>query len=305
MKRFPKDARVCFLGDSITHGNNFVTRIIAYYQKHFPEDHVKFWNCGVSGGSAGSGLLYLEDDLLRHNPTHVAIMLGVNDSCRTELDKPDSPEKTAVLDGALSGYTEKMNRLCDILREHNIEVILCTPAPYAEFYETGDHPLPGGHALILRYAETVRKLAHERNLDVVDYHARLSELYLDEALFNPDHVHPNDKGHYRMAECFLRAQGLWADEYQSIDDVIRDAGLDEWHTLVGKLRDLYAGEWMIVCNYSLSFEEKMKAAKEYIEQEKWGDFLYFKNLSKTYYENKPKEAEIAARIDAITEANFR
>ena len=44
MKPFKQNARVTFLGDSITAANNFVPRIIGYYYKNLPDLRVKFWN---------------------------------------------------------------------------------------------------------------------------------------------------------------------------------------------------------------------------------------------------------------------
>lgn len=301
MTRFPKNARVCFLGDSITHGNNFVKRIIAYYKKNYPEDGVKFWNCGVSGGSTTSAQLYMEDDLLPHNPTHVAIMLGVNDSGRDLLAKERTEERDAMLKGAYDAYNKKMEAIVDGLLSRGIKVILCTPAPYAEFQKTDVPPLPGAHTLITRYAEAVRKLARSRGLDVVDYHARLSELYLDEELYGADHVHPNDMGHFRMAECFLWAQGEDPIPYEPIEEITKTAGLTEWADLVSKQRNIFAGEWMIVCNYSASYEEKMKIVTDYVNEKRWGDFQYFEHLSKDYQMNKPSQPAITARINEIME----
>lgn len=300
VRRFPDNAGVCFIGDSITHGNNHVARISEYYRRHFPDSGIKFWNCGVSGGSAQSALLYLDDDVLIHNPTHAVIMLGVNDSNRGALTDNDGNRKTAALDSAFETYTANMNRLCDILTAKGIEVILCTPVPYAEFQKSGVSPLPGGNVLMFRYAERVRLMARERGFHVVDFHSRLSELYMNEVIYREDCVHPNDYGHFRMTECFLKAQGLETEEYVPIEKLNADSGMSEWSSLVTKLRNIYASEWMIVCDYGLSYEEKMKKVREYVDGKKWGDFIYFENLSRNYLIDKPNQAEIFSRIDELT-----
>ncbi len=300
IRRFPDNARVCFIGDSITHGNNHVVRIIDYYRRHFPESGIKFWNCGVSGGSARSALLYLDDDVLVHDPTHAVIMLGVNDSNRTALTDPDTERRKAALDGAFEAYISNMNRLCDILDGNGVEVILCTPVPYAEFQKNGVSPLPGGNALIFRYAESVRLMARQRGYQLADFHARLSELYLNEVLYREDCVHPNDRGHFAMAGCFLQTQGLQPGEYLPLERIIADADMAEWSSLVAKLRNIYASEWMIVCDYTLSYEEKMKKVGEYVDGKKWGDFTYFENLSKDYLRDKPCQNDIFSRIEELT-----
>lgn len=302
MEVFQKEARVAFLGDSITAANNYTARIVDYYHKKLPELQVKFYNNGVSGGSVMSTAMFLEADLAPFKPTHVTIMLGVNDSNRNLLANPSSPERDSKLDEAFENYKTRMENLCDDLDRREIKVILCTPAPYAEFFITEQKPLPGGHALLLRYAEFIRETARKRAYPLVDFHARLSELYLDEDLYNPDHVHPNDLGHARMAECLLAAQGLpvrpliMGEPPEAISPE-----LDEWRTLVAKLRVIYAVEWMIVKNFGLPTNEKLAFVEDYVANEKWGDFMYFKTVSQAYLRDKPNESEITARIYEIME----
>ncbi len=300
MNVFPKGSRVTFLGDSITAGNNYCSFIADYYYKNLPELQVKFACAGVSGGSATSGYLYLEPDLFPTKPDFVTIMFGVNDSNRGLLERPDSPERKAGLDRAFENYVANMDKLVDTLTAKGIKVILCTPAPYAEFFTTSDAPLVGGHALILRYAQHVRKMAKERGLDLVDFHAWLTELYLDEVLYNADHVHPNLLGTTRMAECFLSAQGLpvrpWIpnDEPAQISPVF-----DAWRADVVVIRSLYAVEWMVVRNYGLPYDEKIAAVNRYREETAAtpaGIPPYFDTITRTYLENKAKEAELVASI---------
>lgn len=301
MTPFKKNARVTFLGDSITATNNYTARIADHYRRFLPELKVSFACAGVSGGSATSGLLYLEPDLYPTKPDVVTIMLGVNDSNRDFLSFPDSPERRENLDAALNTYKTKMNLLVDTLIARGIEVILCTPAPYAEFFTTDQTPLQGGHALILRYAEAVREMAKERGLELVDFHTRLSEIYLDEPLYKPDHVHPNDAGHARMAECFLAAQGIEVRKWRAGEapEPISPE-LDEWRALNEKVRRIYACEWMLVRNYGLSLEEKLAFMRDYAANEKQ-TIPYFKAISVEYLKDKPHETEMVARINEIME----
>lgn len=300
MKPFEQNARVTFLGDSITAANNFVPRIIGYYKKNRPELRVKFWNSGISGASASTSLKFLESDLLPTKPDVVPIMLGVNDSWRGSLTIADPEKRNSVLKQAFDFYSENMNKLLDSLTSRGIKVILCTPAPYAEFYKTEQDPLPHGYALIKMYAEKVREMARERGLDLVDYHASLSEQYCIEPLYNPDHVHPNDAGHARMADCFLAAQGLPVRKYspgELPEPIIPE--LNEWREIVGKIRDIFAVESMIVKDYDLSLDEKLKFIENYLTEQKYKDFLYFKTISERYLVNKPYETEIQMKIDEI------
>ena len=293
MERFCDNAHVVFIGDSITAANNFTARVFDYYLTNLPASHVIFKNAGVSGGSTYSAREYLEPDVYPFEPTDAVIMLGVNDSYRTLLEEPYSAERQAGLDRAFENYKVNMRQLCDELLGRGIKLTLCTPAPYAEYYATEQKPLVGGHALILRYAEYIRRLSRELGCGLVDFHARLSELYLDEPLYNPDHVHPNDLGHARMAECLLTAQGLPVREFvlgQPPEPISSE--LDGWRSAVAKIRTIYAVEWMIVKNYSMPDNDKLALVRDYVENEKWGDFTYFEGISKAYLVDKPNERQL-------------
>lgn len=301
MHPFPKQARVCFIGDSITHNNGYVSRIAAYYKKNLPELQVRFWNNGVSGGSLRTVDLFFADDVQPVHPTHAVLMLGVNDSDRNALTASE-PERSRRLNAAFETYCHRLDHLCDVLYGQNIQAILCTPAPYAEFQQTAQDSLPGGHALILRYAEQVRHVSRERELPLVDYHARLSELYLDEVLYGDDHVHPNDFGHYRMAECFLRAQGLEIAPYAPLAELRASAGLTEWAANVSILRNIFATEWLFISDYALPLKEKMAQ----IAKLSAGNTIEWKaSMFHDYLTYKPQQAELAAKIDRQMEDFYR
>jgi len=300
MTVFPKNARVVFIGDSITAGANFTARVAAYYVRHLPELGVTFKNAGVSGGSVTSAMLYYDASVASFHPTHSLIMLGVNDSDRTALTLPDEAQKQARLEAAHTRYVSRLNELLDRLARDGVAVTLCTPAPYAEYFVTDEEPLPGGYALIRRYAETVRALARERGLDVVDFHATLSEYYLCEPLYNPDHVHPNDCGHHRMACTVLSAQGLTPDGYRPLAEELSDLpALAEWNSLAGKITSIYAVEWMVVCNFDLPKEEKLALVQKTIDDGKWEGIPYFQSITANYMKNKPLEEDMLARMAAV------
>lgn len=298
---FPAGARVVFIGDSITAGVNYCTRVAAHYKKYLPERKVVFHGAGISGGSCTSALLYYDTQIRPFQATHATVMLGVNDSDRSALTLTDETAKQTRLDAAFDRYCARMGELLDRLAADGVTVTLCTPAPYAEFID-GEEPLPGGYALICRYAEQVRRTANERGLGLIDFHSFLSERYQTEPLYNPDHVHPNDLGQYRLAQCVLGSQGLEIDPYMSVE-VLKayDPMLREWSTLTGTIAGLYAVEWMVIRNYELPTEEKLALVQSYIDDGRYKDVPYFLNISNQYLENKPHETEILARIRQIQE----
>ena len=66
-----------------------------------------------------------------------------------------------------------------------------------------------------------------------------------------------------------------------------------------KYRYIFAVETMIVRDYGLPTDEKLKLVENYLSEKKYNDFLFFKTISEQYLENKPHEAEIVAKINEI------
>ncbi|MBQ8641663.1 MAG: hypothetical protein IJ480_05540 [Clostridia bacterium] len=303
---FPAGARVVCIGDSITAGVNYCTRAAAFYKKYLPERKVVFHGAGISGGSLTSALMYYDTQVTPFAPTHATVMLGVNDSDRSALTLTDPEARKSRLDAAFEKYCRLMDELLDRLAADGVKVTLCTPAPYAEFFVTDETPLPGGYALILRYAEQVRRTAGERGLGLIDFHSFLSERYLTEEIYRPDHVHPNELGQYRLAECFLGSQGLEIDPYQPIEELkAAEPLLGEWNDLAGKVAGLYAVEWMVIRNFALPTEEKLALVQSYIDDGRYSEQLYFRNITGMFMENKPHEAEILNRMREIREELYR
>ena len=144
MQRFPDGARVCFVGDSLTATFNYEGHIAAFYRENFRASKVRIYNCGVAGGRAASQLAFLEKDTLVHNPTHAVVMLGVNDSARWLLQSEKSVERYRRLAEAYERYMKDLPALCDAFENAGAKIILCTPAPYAEYQDTSSAPLKGG-----------------------------------------------------------------------------------------------------------------------------------------------------------------
>lgn len=299
MARFPDGARVVFLGDSLVASNQPLRHIVHHYATHYPEAGVKFYNCGVSGGTVETLLQYREPDIYIHRPTHAVIALGVNDSGRDMLSQPATPERYAALAARFEKYKADMRTLCEDLLAHGVEVILCTPAPYAEYQAEGDEPLRGGYALMLGYADFCRALAKELGLAQCDYHGEMTKLLQTEALYSPDRVHPTEHGYYKLAGIFLAWQG------EEIGEEIPMPGyLAEWHDLTRRRRMVYGAEWMIVKHFDWPTEEKLRFIREYLDKQLYPREV-FKNFAQAYWDNKPRESEILARIAELTESGWK
>lgn len=287
MSRFPDNARVCFIGDSITHNNRFLAHIVAYYREHFPESKVEFYNCGISGGTLTTTLNCFDEDILPHNPTHAVIMIGINDSNRTALN--GAPEqKYETLKRAFDNYKTNLDKLCDRLKSMDVKITFCTQMPYAEYMESDEQVLRGGSALLLGYADFIKAYAKEHDYPLCDYHSYATRVMQNEVIYNPDRVHPTPRGQYYMAKCFLEFQGYDLQEEKELPEDVA-----KWHEVVGKVRNTIATEHFILNDDFTTTQEQRKAAiKDYLENEQTGPYAdYFKQLAKQYQEIKPHQQE--------------
>ena len=290
MNAFPDGARVAFLGDSLVAANQTLAHIIAHYRRHLPERDVRFFNCGISGGSAASMLLYLEEDTLPWQPTHAVIALGVNDSRRDLLALPQSPDRYAKLLEAYEKHCAAYRALCRALTERGIAVTLCTPAPYAEYQPEGNEPLRGGYALMAGYADFCRRLAAEMGLPLCDYHDYLTRRLQEESFYGADRIHPNAHGYWHIARCFLAWQGMDIGEEQPIP-----ADMQPWHETVCRYRRIWGGEWMIVgaARHALPLAEKLRHVESYLETQ---EREVMRGFARAYLADKPVADELRAAV---------
>lgn len=265
--RFPDNARVCFIGDSLTAQNQILPRVIDHYNKHFSQANVRFFNCGTSGGTYKTAIEFFYDDVLVHNPTHAVVAFGVNDTNRWALEWGRTKQTYDNLKAYYENFKKEVKIYCEMLKEHNIDFVICTPAPYDEYSETDVVASKGGFALIAEYANVVRAFAKDNNIPLCDHHAFLTEqLQIDsEPIISHDHVHPVPHGYYLMAKNFLAFQGLEIDPEADIPEYF-----NKWREEVQKLRLVYGTEQMVIHNYKMPLEEKVKLIKEKIKTENWG-----------------------------------
>ncbi len=287
MGRFPDGARVCFIGDSIVHNNLALAHIVTYYREHFPEAKVEFYNCGISGGSFNTTLKIFDEDIRPLNPTHVVIMSGANDSNRFSLN--DAPEcKYQALENAYEKYRSNLTKLCEMFENMGVSITLCTQMPYAEYIESDEPPLRGGHALFLGYAEFVKTFARDHGYPLCDYHSYATRVMQTESIISPDRLHPTPRGQYHMAKCFLESQGFELGEEKELP-----ADIKKWHDAVRLFRDIIATEHFILRDdFTTTQQERWDAINDYLVNEQTGPYVdYFKKCAKKYLEIKPLHAE--------------
>ncbi len=207
---------VCFVGDSITRDGRYLEYITSYYLTRFPDQKIRFFNCGIAGDAGPGALRRLDWDVLPHKPTFISVMLGMNDVQRDLYGKDKSDGETLGKRArALEYYQKNMTVLLEaMVRQAHARAILITPSPYDQTAELAAPNFFGTDDALAQCSDMVKKLAQQFDAPVADFHAVMSELNIEHQKNNPqftliggDRVHPGDAGHLIMAYLFLKAQG--------------------------------------------------------------------------------------------------
>lgn len=224
---FKDGQKVCFYGDSITHGGRFHYVMYDYYLTRFPEAKIRFYNAGVAGDTAGGAMTRIEEDVFSLNPDVVILMFGMNDVGRGNYVTNPSEGQLKAQQNALDGYARNMKTLTGMLQEKlHPKFVFITPSPFDQNGENDrNNNQPGCNDGLGKCAEIVKTLAAETaaaksagndsaDVEVVDFHAPITAFNLkmqaDDpryTIIGPDRVHPGAPGHLMMAWLFLKEQG--------------------------------------------------------------------------------------------------
>ena len=290
MNRFPDNSRVCFVGDSITHTGLFLKHIVAFYRKNFPAARVEFYNCGISGGNLRNTIGIYNEDIDIYAPTHVVLMIGVNDSRRGRLENDADAERYEKIVEAYEKYKKNIEEFYLLTKEKGAELILCTPAPYDEYQKADSPVLRGGYALMLGYADFIRAFAKEKGIALCDYHSALTAATQTEVIYSTDRVHPNARGHFYMAKAFLASQSLELCDGEAVS-----ADIEEWYAFTQKIRDVVAAEFFASPDYlKMTDAERFETVRSQVEKIDLGvvDFgNYVGGLFRRYLVDKPHLSE--------------
>ncbi|MCX6900196.1 MAG: SGNH/GDSL hydrolase family protein [Verrucomicrobia bacterium] len=216
--KFKDGDRVCFIGDSITHGGGFGyhSQIALFYATRFPQMRIGYWNCGISGDSAAGAVKRYVWDIAPHKPTVATIMLGMNDVSRNLYAMDASGAKVeAQRQAAIENHVARMAELAELLTKDGATLIFITPSIYDQTGTQKTENLFGVNFALGICGYEAHKLASKYNAGVAEFHLLLSRLNaLGQAkdpnytIVGPDRVHPGAPGHLVMAYAFLKAQGM-------------------------------------------------------------------------------------------------
>jgi lysophospholipase L1-like esterase len=202
--------RVAFYGDSITAQRLFTRFVEDFMLTRYPNLHVSFANAGVpgdtvNGGYTGDRATRLNRDLFPHQPTVVAIMLGMNDGYYMPFDPK-------YLDIFENGYRDLARTIA--AQAPSPRITLISPTPYDEV--THGTEFARYNEVVSRHAAFVKELAASSHLAFSDFNQAETNLLNAGARGNPklasllvpDRIHPSEASHWVMAGELARSWGL-------------------------------------------------------------------------------------------------
>jgi lysophospholipase L1-like esterase len=211
---FQQNNRICFVGNSITHGGDFHHNILLFQMTRFPFVRVDFFNNGISGDITGGILKRMESDIFVHRPTHCIIMIGMNDVRRNLYgSQPTQNVDTLTLrKNALNLYKKNLEEIVKIFLSKNIKVILQKPSIYDQTAILKTANNFGVNDALKECADFGQTLADKNQLKTVDYWSIMTELNKNLQKADPsvsivgnDRVHPGAVGHLVMSYQFLKS----------------------------------------------------------------------------------------------------
>ena len=202
--------RIVALGDSITNGVGLagVTEAETFREivrRDLTErtgSKVEVVNAGVNGDIVTLAIERLNKDVLDRRPDIVTIMFGGNEA---GFYRPETNGFANTPRVPREEFTATLAKLVDRLQAEEITVVLMTCPPMTERY-WGIHLAPyqkhGINFLVKDYAQSMRDVAAEKGVDLIDVYRSFHEdpRSLD---YFPDGLHPDARGHRVIADLLV------------------------------------------------------------------------------------------------------
>lgn len=137
------DFVVAFVGDSITHRQNYTRAIETYYMTRYPNRRISFVNKGINGDNLGGAVNRFGWDILNNEwdalngeywsdnqkPDAMTVMLGMNDLGSWESWTDPNPESPNNREFRLKNYLKNAETFIQKVLAENIELTIITPQP--------------------------------------------------------------------------------------------------------------------------------------------------------------------------------
>lgn len=206
MLEFKDGQTLLFTGDSITDcgrslplgsrktlGNGYVSLLDSQLAANSPSKTIRVLNTGISGNRITDLKGRWQEDILKHRPDCLSIMIGINDVWR-QFDTLDDPTPVTP-----KRFEKIYHELLEKSTPQIPKIILMTP-----FLIEANSADPM-RQMMDQYGRIVKQLAKDFNTEFVDTQAAF-DAYLKyqpaESLCD-DRVHPNQIGHLILANAFI------------------------------------------------------------------------------------------------------
>jgi len=191
-----KSLNYLFYGDSITHGASHTVGF-RDYTEHFRErvrwEMRRFadlvLNAAVSGYTSNDLLQGFERISSCFHPDIAFIMIGANDCVNPNID--------------IKKFEDNINLLSEKFTAIGTTLIWQTTCPAIP-----KHGYPRDKKIPI-LMETIRKVANERNILLVDHYKYWEKDPVRFIYWLADSIHPNAHGHIALAQYLFKAIGIW------------------------------------------------------------------------------------------------
>ena len=141
-------------------------------------------------------------------------MFGMNDVYypfygSNKSGKKIEEQRAKVINDNIANY----KKICQILSNNKIRLILCTPTAYDEISDSKETNYIGTNGALKIFGDKIKKIAKKYNADIVDFYSLMNKAQKEATKENKsycriDRIHPNQAGHELMARYFLKQQGF-------------------------------------------------------------------------------------------------
>lgn len=287
---FPSDARVCFVGDSLT-SCSWSEYVYEYYLEKLPGTKLRMYNAGIGSATINFIMNYLEEDVFVWNPTHVVIMFGANDLNHYPGNDDDRAK----------AFENDMQKLADVFVKRNITVYFAVEPHYKNDGNKSDI-----------YHKVTMSLAQKMDTGVCDFYTLFDpfmEKYHD-IVIQEDQTHFTQIGEAVIARLFLYSQGFdidITDDQAMLKRIDMTYYGDRKNIFDRKLRAMWFAEALIlIAVIGDSVENKLKRLYNRIPTRAngaWGDLEFYRAID--YIEIRPNMdlyiSQVESAIDLMIE----
>ena len=177
---------------------------------------------------------------MKHKPTHVFLMTGMNDVNRTlYFEGTASVKILKQRANALANYKRNTTLLAEKIIENDVTPILLTPSIYDQYSKIERENNLGCNDALIEFSNHIKKLGDKYDAHVIDLNTPMRKLMERElkkdslfTIVGKDRVHPESTGHFIMF-CEIISK-LEAPEV--VSKIAIDANQDEQEIRVQNLR---------------------------------------------------------------------